>query len=359
MIDTIGLRPSILPAEPVEDLLRNRHPDWSFWADRIAHSHLDDIRIKARGKHRQNEVFVAFDEHGKLVYVQANLPRLLHLSRGKDLGNGIQIKTPEELVVAKASLLQTVRWFRHDLLEKDLPLGRLDLAATLAQNPRVILPVHRHARHPRIRRETQSYYNLPPEEKEKHKVAPHVMSELNTVRFHGTYTTISIYDKVREALRKIRKPWPKEIDCVRVEIQLHRLKKIAEAFGMKHRKFLTLEDLDFELCYRGFRSLLCQFQETATLSDFDHKIESYIAILENHPETWYHFGNLSPLDHYRITKNPAESYFKGFRRRVGGLQMQFLPFQWSEILPEDRLPELVDVTLDGREIHIPSPWSFA
>ncbi|MGB0154557.1 MAG: hypothetical protein ACPGFB_11050 [Verrucomicrobiales bacterium] len=356
MIDTIALSLSKLPDWSVEELIKNEDTAYTFSAKSIRLSQSGRDRVRATGWNSDNTIYFSFDEDGKLNRIEANLPKMLDATRGAGKPtNGIQIKTPEELNAAVAALLMEVRKFRSDIQLTDLAVARLDLVLNLNLNPREVLPIHRLARHPRVRRETEAYSNLNRTWKPK---LCHPFEDLNTVRFGGVKTVICLYDKVRQILSKKGKDWPDEVNCTRVEVQLKKKQHIADLFDLSESKFLTLDQLNFQNCYHTYRNVLCQFNQMGRIPKFACDQTTLIAILELTPESWHATGGIRPLDWYRQAKGVSRKTFNAMRRKVGHLVMEQKAFHWDTILPPHQLPDLVDVDRDGREQFIPSPWSM-
>lgn len=350
MIDSIKIKASL----PVlrgreEELLRNELSSWTNRSEETFHSHSETWHKKTR-VHDKKSGFTAYLKDGTLINAKASLPRLFFGSNGK------LIKTYEDLENARRAFLGQVRVLNHTANIEDLKIENLDLVLNLPLDPRKVLALHRYAKHPRIDLETEQYFNTPPKKRWGKK--PHRLSELNTVRLHGTRTTIQLYDKVRQILEIKSGDWPEHSLCTRVEIQLRGAKHVAKVLGFPDREYIRFDELDFPMCYFAYRRILMEFDGNGGVPKFKPKTVSFLAILERHPETWDSLGGMSPLEWWRLTTNPAPRTLREVRRDVGKMMLALEPFRWADHLPEDRLPNLVEVEEDGSEHIIPSPWSF-
>lgn len=314
-------------------------------------------KIIRRNNEKRSEYFATHAEsgmrvkilNGSLESVQVSLPRLIHGN------NAIQLREEAHLAAA----LQAVRVVLAPMVDlmfpQCLPLTRLDLALTLRLDPRPALASHRLLRHKLIRKETECWSNddgdsAPGRSKSGRRSfqTPHVLNELNTVRFAGTHTVICFYDKSAEM--KSRKAGIQvDHDCgLRVEVQLKTAKHIARFLGSEGASMVRFDELSVEKCYHVFREIMIQFDPVNQFPCFKPNIESLLAILERHPETWADIGNVSPLDWYRASKGVTDRQFKEVRRKVARFTPAFSGFSWADFLPEDRLPDLVDIDKEGQ-----------
>ena len=347
MIDTIKIKPlSQVTIDNPESALTNRMPRWTCRSESLALTHENRIRRMISTAHRENGFRAAFKD-GDLAYAEASLPRMMFLS------NGEHLKVPTDLETAKINFMHNLHIFAPGARREELLIQRIDLTLNLPVSPRWVLAVHRNARHPRVRRETQWYYNAQPQR--GYRSPPHTLSELNTVRFNGTNTRISLYDKSREVASKNGQDWPEESPCTRVEIQLTKKQLIAKLFGFEDREHITFAELDFDQCYRVFRQIMLEFDDLGRVAQFKPNLTSCIAIMEACPETWPYIGDMAPLDWVRATKNQTNKHFRAFRNDVRRQQMALHQFRWADYLLEDRLPDVVDIDADGNPTLIKSP----
>ncbi|MCB1087317.1 MAG: hypothetical protein KDM63_09750, partial [Verrucomicrobiae bacterium] len=230
---------------------------------------------------------------------------------------------------------------------------RIDLALTLHVSP-LLLDLHRHAAHPAIRREKEFYHN-----KGTPVRTEDPMSSLRTVRFGGVNTVIQLYDKLAETRQKRAELPGERAFATRVEVQLKGAKHIAKCFGWREREFITLADLELDVCYRTYRNILLGFEKVAKAPKFRPTTAAFVAILESHPETWHHLGGMEPLDWVRQSKKLSEKHFKALRREVSKLRFELASFHWADHLPEHRLPNLVDIDEKGVATFIPTSSCFA
>lgn len=351
MIDTINTVVS-QPLDPttLSEIQRNQHRAWTTTYSGAFLSGPEEFRTTFRAKHIATDLRAGMEED-TLNWVHCSLPKLLDQPNGKQLKNSFDLHRTR---AACDTIIQTLHP-RARTLRPLMKLTRLDLALNLPLNPRYILAIHQHARHPRIRRETELYYNDPPNGAAGG--IPYQRNSLNTVVFNGAKTRISLYDKARKEIGFSRE-WPDFSKCIRVEIQLKTQKHIAKLFGREEQGFVTLEELCFEQCYRVFRMIMMEFEKVAKMPAFKPNMATLLAILQHYPETWEALGGVEPLQWYRTTKGITDKQFGDTRRKIRKLHLQLHNFRWAEVLPEDKLPDIVDVDENGIETLIPSPTSF-
>lgn len=314
-------------------------------------------KIIRRNNERRSEYFATHAEsgmrvkilNGSLESVQASLPRLIHGN------NAVQLREEADLAAAQRAVRVVLEPLIHPYLLPHWPLTRLDLALTLRLDPRPALASHRLLRHPLIRKETECWSNddggsATGGSKSGHRSfqTPHVLSDLNTVRFAGTKTVITLYDKASEM--KSRKAGIQvDHDCgLRVEVQLKTAKHIARFLGTEGATEVRFDELSVEKCYHVFRAIMILFDPVSPFPCFKPNIESLLAILARHPETWASIGNVCPLDWYRASKRVTDRQFKDMRRKVAKFNPTFSGFRWADFLPEDHFPDLVDIDMDGQ-----------
>ena len=348
MIDTIALKTSkTVNVARMEDLTSNHHHEWTTRSEELKLSRTCSTRISIRAHNKERKQTALIDNDRCLKRLECSAARRLYGT------NGIQLKNEDEVHRARAALLHDTRYFIASLTEEELQVCRIDLALTLHVSP-ILLDLHRHATHPMVRREKELYNNHG-----KVVRTEDPMSSLQTVRFHGVNTIIQLYDKPNEVRQKKGEAQEERSHAVRVEVQLKGTKHIAKQFGWKEREFMTLADLELATCYRVFRDILLRFQNIARTPSFQPNTASFVAILENYPVTWRHLGGMEPLDWVRRSKGLSDKHFKELRREVSRLQLGLQSFHWADLLPEHRLPDLVDIDGNGVATFIPSPWSFA
>lgn len=348
MIDTIALETSKRP-DPglVEDLKSNRNSEWTTRSEELRLSWNGSMRNETRAYNKDRKQTVVINNDGHLKRLECSATRRLHGT------NGIHLKTDDDVHRARAALLHDTRYFVSELGEEDVKVCRLDLALTIHTDS-ILLDLHRHATHPMVRREKELYFN-----EGKYVRTEEPLSSLRTVRFRGVHTVIQFYDKLAEVCQKKGKMPGEQANAVRVEIQLKGAKHIARQFGWKEREFITLADLELETCYQVYRRILLRFEKIAKIPTFKPGTASFVAILENYPVTWRHMGGMEPLDWVRRSKGLTDKHFKALRREVSNQRLDLKSFHWADLLPEHRLPDLVDIDGNGVATIIPSPWSFA
>lgn len=349
MIDTICGRALATPdSTQVTRVLRNELSAWTSTFKGRVHSHTQQWVGKYQAYHTDTKLRAVVDDD-KLEWVECSLPRMLYKH------NGFQLKSQSDLHLATSAFDTIFQSLMARTFNSDIELSRLDLVLNLHLDPRIVLALHQHARHPRIRREVKRYYNEHPDN--SFKDTPHQSNSLNTVLFDGVNTRILLYDKVRQT-KGFKGQWPEFSKCVRVEIQLKKKKHIAKMFGLAKDEFMTLRRLDFQDCYRVYRNLLLEFEQVASIPALKPNTASFLAILQRYPETWEALGGVEPMHWYGASKGITKKQLSDVRRKVRGLELQLHDFRWADVLPEDRLPDIVDVDEHGNEMLIPSPVSF-
>jgi len=348
MIDTITLKTSkSVRIDPMEDLRSNRNPDWTTRSEELKLSKTGTSRMSLRAYNKARGQTAVFDDDRRLTRFECSAATRLFGT------NGIQLKREADVITARAALLHDARYFVMGLEEVDLMVRRLDLALTIHTSP-ILLDLHRHAVHPMVRREKEQYNNHG-----KSVRTEEPMSSLRTVRFGGVNTVVSLYDKLHQIHQARGVAHDERAHAVRVEIQLKGAEHIAKLFGFKRQGFITLADLNMKACYQVYRNILLRFGNVAKVPIFEPNMASMLAIMEHSPETWRHLGGLEPLDWYRQGKGVTDKHFRALRREVSLLQLGLAQFHWADLLPEHRLPDLVDIDGDGAATIIPSPTCFA
>ncbi|MBL9151863.1 MAG: hypothetical protein JNK37_05245 [Verrucomicrobiales bacterium] len=349
MIDTIRVRHNLcLSQEAVKRLNDRDLPHWSavsmqktrgdgrsLFSETSSTSFTHDgsgLRVNAS----------EYDKHS----AEVSLPRLLHGD------NGMLLKSPDEFRAAIDCLIGLLRVFHPSIEPAHLELHRIDLSLNLTVDPTVILPLHRHARHPRIRREVEEYHNP---DSNRRRPEPHSVFQLNTVRLAGTKTTICLYDKSAERMARRRRashlidtPLPR---CLRVEIQLRGRRHVSTLLGGLEIDALTLDRLDFGACYRAFRNIMVEFDPVGYFPRFEANLPNLLAILLLHPETQASLGGINPLEWYRLVNQVNDRQFREMRRRVHQAELLLSEFRWSDVLPEAFLPDVIEILPDGRLIR--------
>lgn len=349
MIDTIrGRALTSLDETQVLRLRRNELSAWTTTFKGVFHSQPQEWVGKNSLYHNETNLRAGLKDNN-LEWVECSLPKMLSKH------NGFQLKNPIDLHRSRAAFDTVIQTLMPRTFRSDVELDRLDLALNLHLNPRDVLAIHQHARHPRIRREVERYYNEHPDN--SFKDTPHQSNSLNTVLFGGVNTRILLYDKVRQT-KGFKGQWPEFSKCVRVEIQLKKKKHIAKMFGLAKDEFMTLHRLDFQDCYRVYRNLLLEFERVALMPALKPNTASFLAILQRYPETWKALGGVEPMHWYGASKAISKKQLSDVRRKVRGLELQLHDFRWADVLPEDRLPDIVDVDEHGNEMLITSPVSF-
>jgi len=334
----------ILPAAVVEHLRRNGAEGWkpSFHGGADRPNGAQDYIVSLT--HQISKLRFLMRPGGQIFKVSGSMPRLMgHLT------NGINLKGPEDLETVRCALMSRLKEIAgiNYAEPPGLTLTRLDLALNLKMPPGLVLALHRHARHPLIRREAKAYYD-------EHSDS---MRAVKSIVLPGTNTRICLYDKKDEIYKRGRRGPAYHSEATRVEIQLKKAKHIARQMPWINRRVLDLSDLRYDDGYRAFRNIMIQFPAGPSIQQKKPDLITALALLDAfgpQPE----MGDMSALDWYRV-HHGARSYQRA-RRKAGMVQRGLLsktlvPFTWANALPADRLPDLVDVDHDGEETVIPSP----
>ncbi|MCB1078053.1 MAG: hypothetical protein KDM64_09525 [Verrucomicrobiae bacterium] len=267
---------------------------------------------------------------------------------------GINLKNPAELQRA----FDWLNWILSDLLEapfRSSNLTYLEIGLTIALDPVMVLALHRHARHPLIRRETELYYNSSRKKGRSGARSPHRLESLNTVRLHGKNLTIVIYNKRAEVLGKKHAILHTPTLGTRVEVQMKGADYIQQWISRLTGRDLgtgdRLRSLSFDDVYRTFRSIILGFQPESKPTGRPN-LATLLALCETNG--LLHPSGLSMMEWYRQSVGPRT--YQRMRQQVFREMFETSGFSWADVLPEDRLPDLVDVDEQGRETIIRDPW---
>lgn len=346
MFDTFEARCSIsIPTIIAESLRRQGADGWKPSYHGGADSSNGDQNYVVKLTHRVSGFRLHMHSDGTIYKISGEMPRLIG-----HLNNGINLKGPADLQSVKAAVLHRLGEIaRVDYVKlPELILTRLDLTLNLYYRPEVLLALHRHARHPMIRKETKGY------ESDKSDI----MTSINSLIWPGSRTVISMYDKKEQIYKRGRRGSSFQSEATRVEIQLSKdSKHIAKQMPWVNRHVLDLADLTFDDGYRAFRNILMKFPRGMALQQEKLLLVKALALLDQFGPL-EDLGGMSALDHYAATHGTRS--YQRVRREVGKVQSGMLrksltPFSWESALPADRLPDVVDVDHDGEETVIPSP----
>lgn len=336
----IAIAPSV-----VEHLRRNGADGWkpSFHGGADRPNGAEDYIVSLT--HRLSKLRFLMRPGGHIFKVTGSMPRL----RGH-LTNGINLKGPEDLETVRCVIMSRLKEIAgiDYATPPALTLTRLDLTLNLKMPPGLILAMHRHARHPMIRRESKAYYD-------EHSDS---MRAVKSIVLPGTNTRICLYDKKDEIYKRGRRGPAHHSEATRVEIQLRKAGHIAKQMPWINRRVIELSDLRFDDGYRAFRDIMVQFPAGPSIQQKKPDLITVLALLDAFgPQPG--LGDMSALDWYKL-HHGARSYQRA-RREAGMVQRGLLskslvPFTWANALPADRLPDLVDVEHDGEETVIPSPY---
>lgn len=338
MIDTFAANlEARLHSGVLEGLKHREMEDWNLISDgrRLVGKRLEDRVVAV---HKQTGLRVVLSG-AFLRRIEMSFPRLVPLCPER------QCRSESDMSFRWDNLFTILETLGPNMRQRHFTFTRIDLALTLDLNPRRVLPLHRNARHRRIRRETECYYNDRPGVARKGKV-PYRMDTLNTVVFNGSYMRISLYDKVFQVCRHLTEV-PDFPTGLRVEVQLKQAQRIATVFGKRPGISVSLADLSLAKCYSVYRDVLGQFEIPQGSRPAKLDLSSCLAILERHPECWEDLGSMRPLDAYRFLNGVGDEQLRRMRRDVSAVEFWLDDFRWSDVLPADRLPEMVDIGQGG------------
>lgn len=343
MIDTFAANlDARLYPQVMEALKRREMLDWNLISD----------GLKLMGNRLEDQVVVVHIQTGLravlsggfLKRIEMSFPRLVPFCPER------QCRSEADMSFRWDNLFAILGTLGPNMRQRHFTFTRLDLALTLDLDPRPVLLLHRNARHRRIRRETECYYNDRPGLSRRGKV-PYHMDTLNCVVFNGSYTRISLYDKVAHACRH-RTEVPDLPTGLRVEVQLKQARRISDVFGKQWGISVSVADLSLANCYRVYRDVLGQFVIPEGVRPSKLDLSACLAILERHPDCWKDLGGMRPLDAYFLLNRVGDEQFRRMRRDVSGVEFRLDDFRWSDVLPTDRLPAMVDIGEGG--IPLPS-----
>ena len=301
MIDTFtaNLSSQIHP-NLMEQLTRGDLPEWTLMSDgrrRVAWQ-MEKHTVLV---HTQTGLRATLND-GYLTRVEVSFPRLVPLRPE------LQCRSEYDMCFRWESLYRILDTLVPNMRDRSLTITRLDIALTMHLDPKRVLALHRNARHPMIRRETEHYYNDRPGQQRRGPV-PYNMTTLNSVVFNGTATRITLYDKVAQ-ICKHRSEVPESHTGLRAEVQLKGAKRISKAFGKQEGEKITVADLTLSNCYRVYRDILTKFDGTGGMTVTKFNLATCIAVLERNPASWADLGGMHPLDAYRLTNNVSDERFQ-------------------------------------------------
>lgn len=230
--------------------------------------------------------------------LQASLPRVLFGNNGRLIRSPEQLEEAQKRLTAILDETTGVRQACGEYL-------RVDLVLHFKCDVKKFIVAHRHCRHPLIRRETVEY-------------------GVNGLKLHGAEASVCFYDKSYEMGFGPG-------DILRLELQL-RKPKLNEIFGKKDAPVLSL---DFSTCYRIYRMIVCELKPVPIAPTF-----GFNTLLAHCEAGGFTLANgLSAMEAYRATV--SRDTFLAKRRQIKGMILTAAGIDWSELLPEKRLPEVL------------------
>ena len=166
--------------------------------------------------------------------------------------------------------------------------------------------MHRHARHPRVRRTAFQY-------------------EGESIHWHGSGLHVRMYDKARQQTRK-------RGDVLRVELELHNplLQKLfADGTG-------RLARLDFNRCYAIYRELMLGFAPCPVLQTSE--LAELLAIAE---ACNARYCGLSLFEIWARGKN--REHVRRVQIDMAALRHKYFGIDWSQLLPVEGPPPPVEL----------------
>jgi hypothetical protein len=302
MIDTLSLfAPSaLIGSDPV--LGNHRHqkilscpPNWNYSSHSFGAKKSFTYKNPGSGYHG----------HGHTDEVRqhrASLPRLLHGQNGKLIKSQADLDAALASFEIKAGEICEFRLSNHHFT-------RVDLVWQFEGDPADFILAHRHIRHPRIRKEPETY---------------EINLEAHSLRIQGSEMKILIYDKSFEALKRKGK-------IVRVEVQL-RSGILKQLLG--NGKPVTR--LDFIQCYYAYRQILLGLAPSP-ISNVS-KIGEFLAIANR--EGWA-INGVSAADTY--LNSCSTRHKRRVQRYMATCRPSVHQIDWSQLLPPDGPPKAVDL----------------
>lgn len=281
-------------------------------------------------QHKESGLRFHAPEGGGNVRIEVALPKLLWGRNDKLITSQAEVNKAWKTVE-----VDMIPEFFHDIVPlygwSYCDFTRVDATWHIQERPDTVVHLHRHARHPSIRKETQVFGT-------------------HAVVFPGVDRFLRIYDKGKEQ-------GGKENETCRVELQM-RKRALKKAFGLQEKEYLT--ELDGEKCYQTLRDFCMKFQRhmsdtredaieewkyTVTGSFYDFMARSYVERIkwnngENQFQTWAQGKSRKQIS--RVMKE-AHDYVQSFRI-----------FSWAQQLPENPNQTIMNFQEEGSN-HEPKP----
>lgn len=299
MIDTINLEPiggGLSLAPHATELL---FPPPGCLPPRLGYDDLGPwkMMIVGHGPERLGYATLRFTHQrtGMVIHTVRHRVRSIQasLSRVHFGSNGILIKTPEQLAAAQCSVLREAQGLLDPFQASDLKVTRIDLALNLCYAPSMLMLLHRHARHPSVRRPTRDYYS----------------SQGSTLWGRGDECQFKFYDKEAEVAKHSGRKPVGESQSTRVEVSLRRRQLLNRLCVPDPLRF---DQLEFWSLYRCWRTFLCEFESVSAEPIKCSQTSLYIAsLLASNTKL---IGGMDPWDHY--CQGKSSSMIRQKRREV-------------------------------------------
>ena len=325
MIDTVKrktfrrIHPAVVAA--IRKGFLNAIPGWKFKVTKVTPTHACPDGVKLEGYHEETSLYV-YGTTDTVLSWTVSLPGVLHGF------NGVQLKSDAEIQQAFMDVESILNQISSPSLLSE-PFRRLDIAMNLSHpEPDRLLLALRIAGHPWIRSATERYAH-------------------GCIRFPGSETVFQAYWK--------RRPWRDGYKhrgwntpgVLRIEIQLKTGDKIAEFLDVHEPAVVDLPIRT--VLYQRFRDFMLKFPSSEQVSS-PCTMAALLALCESQDVRLP--GGMTVMDWHRRDVSP--SGYSKMRKQVAEHTTQFLSIDWAEILPADRIPETVDVHLDGTTTLVPA-----
>lgn len=356
MIDTIRYSCSwkLLPEfqERVENKRKRLYGQWGqlFYDPRINWIRKDFPRKPFIIQHKTSKLVCVGDADRILVF-QVSLPGLLHGCNGMLIKNNLECQLAFQKLVDTLSEISSppdTPYLFHEV-------KRLDLTLNVLHPAKILIPTHRFAKHPWIKRksitfgETSSQYN-----------------KISGVSNNGDNIKFLLYDKKLEISHGNAAADKTDSKSTRIEFQLLNTKMIRRALDL-------IKEIDPELptrlenwlltpfpipadyhwdywrLYSVWRALLLMTQPVKQLPKTKADTLTLIEICEANNVTLP--NGMRVLDWYnsRVNKRARDE----MRKKLEKHSLLWNDFSWEKELPENHPPTVVDVLSDGSEKEVP------
>lgn len=242
----------------------------------------------------------------RIRFVQAELPKMLFPTNGTLIDSQSQLDTALESVSRSCGQIANTDSEIFNFRRVDLCLH------FIADDPAAIIRAHRNCRYPRTNGERFRHYDA------------------SSASWDYSGRRFAFYDKGRQ-LASLRGERETTSNILRVEIQLRR-EPLKQLLG--GGRFPEL--LDFDACYRVFRSELLAFSPPSEAWSAPQSKEQALAAMDaEYPE----IDGMTPSQFF--TRHMTGPTRRRWLRGSSAAHVRRVGFDWAEILPEDRPPRFI------------------